>query len=69
MREVDYTKLRKGTRIRGNTRIDYCPKCGRKGEVAYFGDGSVHVTHRGRIEGMFLVVTDSCFIKRRDIGD
>jgi hypothetical protein len=29
---IDYTTMRKGKRVRGSSKIDVCPKCGRKGE-------------------------------------
>ncbi len=62
---MDFTKRRKGSRSELG-RIDYCPKCGKKGAVRQYKNGERLIVHQsrtyaiGRMQGQNL--TDSCMI-------
>ena len=58
---VDFTKLRKNKK----RSIDYCPKCGRKGERHSYGDGSQMFIHKMRLGIVPIAweITDSCYIE------
>ena len=62
---ADYTKMRKGTKIRGSvTVIDYCPECGRKGaRTIYRRDGFTTYVHKSTFGSLFETVTDHCTIR------
>lgn len=66
---MDYTIQRSNP----NRRIIVCPKCGRKGHVSWHDEKDdikstlvVHVTEA--LSGMDKV-TDSCWVKRKDVRD
>lgn len=67
-RIIDYTKYRKGSKPRGYLTIDYCPKCGRKGEAAKYKNGAMRYFHIAEDSGYGLTVTDACFIKQVEDG-
>ncbi len=60
MKQIDFTKFRKGSKPNGRP-IDYCPRCGRKGEKTIYTDGETNYTHAAESRGFFLLVTDSCY--------
>jgi hypothetical protein len=70
--EIDFTTMRKGRRTRGSRVIDYCPKCGAKGERLVLRDRKTKevtgydFTHKAKIERVmgidFVEVTASCFV-------
>lgn len=71
---VDFTKMRKGTKTDRGT-IDYCPKCGRKGQKTVyeqgfrnpkypsgFAPGFTEFNHKAKIVMGFLLIDDHCHI-------
>jgi len=63
---VDFTKFRKGSKPRGRV-IEYCPKCGRKGERTAYRDGMIFFNHAGRVvTGPFpgMEITDGCVVEK-----
>jgi len=63
---INYTIYRKGRKSMDNRPIDYCPKCGRKGERRQYADGSIMFAHKLRVTraGVFVLpeVIDHCMI-------
>lgn len=60
--EIDFTKFRKGSKPHGRL-IDYCPKCGRKGEKTVYRNGETLYAHKASLDFGFVTVKDSCSIK------
>lgn len=61
---VDFTKYRKGSKPRSIV-IDYCPKCGRKGEKHAYKGGHQMYVHEMQMGIVPIAwdITDSCLIQ------
>ena len=63
MEIIDYTKMTK----KQNPNVGKCPKCGRKGEVAWYTGkyaGKGRCVHKAELVLMFLTPTDVCFLTK-----
>lgn len=61
--EVDFTKMRKGSKPRGR-KIDYCPICGKKGEYTNYKKNNYSIfIHKGFSNGLFFDVADYCSVQ------
>ncbi len=67
--QIDYTKKRKGWLTDGGGEIDYCPQCGRKGEISPEGITPAgtkafqgFVFHKGLLDrtNNMIEMTDCC---------
>ena len=65
---IDFTKYRKGTKPGGYLTIEYCPKCGRKGEAATYRDGDRRYFHKVEAGRFGVSIKESCYI-RKDEAD
>ena len=64
MNILDFTKRRLRSFAENGKRIEKCPKCGRKGTIRRYKDGSGLCVHSGKYEGGFLmIVQDFCKFK------
>jgi hypothetical protein len=61
-RETDYTTMRLGARLTNGGKVERCPACGRKASISRYKDGTGLAKHRGRVEYIFVTITDSCYL-------
>ena len=74
MSVIDYTQARKGSKSYHGLPIDYCPKCGRKGERTFHtnpkGQRVEHFVHKGEVVNLagfaLFHITDSCLFIREE---
>lgn len=75
--KIDYTKYRKGSKSLHRLPIDYCPKCGKKGEHTFMTNNKTgQITdifnHTGEIVtiGGFVMmeIKTSCVVKRERVS-
>ena len=64
---IDFTKYRKGSKPNGRP-IDYCPRCGSKGEKTTYRDGGQLFSHKAKVKtlygtGAYLEITESCTVR------
>jgi len=64
MRLLDFTKRRKGSIAEDGRRIELCPKCGRKGTVSRYKNGSGLCVHTAENHGFALGVRDFCSLAK-----
>lgn len=57
---IDYTKRRLGSIQADGRKISKCPKCGRKGTVSHYKDGSGMCAHSVKDCSIMLLIVDKC---------
>ena len=61
---IDFTQFRKGSKPNGRP-IDYCPRCGRRGEKTVYRDGDIRFTHIAHVAmNSFLVIDELCWVSK-----
>lgn len=61
--QIDYSTMRRGKRISAQTKIDICPKCGKKGKISETNKGTI-IVHTSEVKTGYALVTASCYIKK-----
>ncbi len=63
--KTDYTFERLGSRARGQ-KIERCPRCGRRGRVTRYTDGSSLCIHTEVVRPWGIEVIDHCELQKRE---